>query len=166
MLHRVGMLETAVDDPVDHCFRAHYAKKPLTIDAPWNVPRFRALSLLERTLSFSVGQFWVTHLHDWSLWRSGLSKMQGWNGKSSHLNKIFYYGMRQTRSLVLLGGDGDRRRGGLGRIGGDGEHAGAGVARLPLRADRAAKRTQGAVAEGGAKAGPRTAVCAAFMIIL
>ena len=47
-----------------------------------------------------------------------------------------------------LGGDDDRRRGGLEIIGGGGEHLGGGVARVPLHAGRAAKRAQGAAAEG------------------
>ena len=41
---------------------------------------------------------------------------------------------------------------------------GAGFARVPLRAGRAARRDQGAAAEGGAEAGARAAVCVAFVI--
>ena len=41
---------------------------------------------------------------------------------------------------------------------------GAGFARVPLRAGRAARRDQGAAAEGGAEAGARAAVWVAFVI--
>ena len=42
---------------------------------------------------------------------------------------------------------------------------GAGFARVPLRAGRAARRDQGAAAEGGAEAGARAAVWIAFVLL-
>ena len=54
MHDRVGVLETAVGNDVDHGF-------------PPELPRCRAIPFFARTLTFSVGRFWATHLHAWSL---------------------------------------------------------------------------------------------------
>ena len=47
---RVGVLETAVDDAVDHGFTPECAKMLCDI-------------VFARTLTYSVGGFWTTHLH-------------------------------------------------------------------------------------------------------
>ena len=50
---------------------------------------------------------------------------------SPHQKKSLTMECDRVVPQLPLGGDDDRRRGGLGRTGGGGEHLGGGVARLP-----------------------------------
>ena len=76
----VGVLETAVDNSVDHDSPPECAKMLSDIV-------FRThLDVLCR----------ATHLHAESLWRSGFFQVQGWCGRNLHLNVIACGGVRQS----------------------------------------------------------------------
>ena len=82
MQDRVGALETAVDDAVDMTPRR-------------NVSRC-VISFFARTLAHYVGRCRATYLHARSLWRCGFILVEGWCGRSPHLNVIAYREMRQS----------------------------------------------------------------------
>ena len=85
MRDRAGVLETAVDNAVDHGPRR-------------NVPRCCAMSFFARTLTCYVGRCRVTHLHARSLGRSHFIQGQGWRGRSPRMNLIACGGGRQSRA--------------------------------------------------------------------
>ena len=60
MLDRVGVLR-------------RQSKTLFTMISCRKVPRCCVLSVLERTLTFSVGNVWGTHLYAWDRWQCGFS---------------------------------------------------------------------------------------------
>ena len=85
MRGRVYVLETAVDNAVDHSSRR-------------NVPRCCDISFSARTLTCYVGHCRVTHMHARSLGRSGFIQGQRWCGRSPHLKVIACGGVWQSRA--------------------------------------------------------------------
>ena len=82
MRDRVGVLETAVDNAVDHGSPPECAKM---------------LRYIVFRTSY-VGRCRVTHLHARSLGRSGFIQGQGWCGRSPHLDVIACGGVQQSRA--------------------------------------------------------------------
>ena len=84
MRDRVGVLETAVHNAVDH------SSPP--------VPRCCDISFFARTLTCYVGRCRVTHMHARSPGRSSSIQGQRWCGRSPHLDVIACSGVRQSRA--------------------------------------------------------------------
>ena len=86
MRDRVGVLKTAVGNSVNY-------------DSP-PVPRCCVIMFFARSLTCFAGRCWATHLHARSLWRSGFIQVQGWCGRSPHLNVIACGGVRQSLAPI------------------------------------------------------------------
>ena len=83
MRDRAGVLETAVDNAVNHGSPPECAKTLCDI-------------VFRTHVDVYGGRCRVTHMHARSLGRSGFIQGQGWCGRSPHLNVIACGGLRQS----------------------------------------------------------------------
>ena len=83
MRDRVGVLETTVDNSVDH-------------DSPPGCAKMLRDIVFARTLTYCVVRCRATHLHARSLWRSGFIQVQRWCARIPHLGVIACRGVRES----------------------------------------------------------------------